>query len=75
MSQVQVDAETLGRLLGRVGATVAVGDGGATVTAPGWEARIERLDLGGVVRLGGIALRVGGVRLGADGVVVTFGVE
>jgi len=75
MSHLNLDGDSLARLLARAGVdTVAVGSSGATVTAPGWEAHIERIDLSGEVRLGALALRITGVALGAAGLSVKFSI-
>lgn len=76
MSHLQLDGETLARLLAQAGVSgVQVDGGGASLTASAWKARVERLDVEATVRVGGIALRVNGVQFGADGVGVRFSVE
>ena len=73
MSHLQLDGDGLARLLARSGVTkVDVDGGGATIAAPGWDARVERLQVEGTVRVGGITLRVMGVEFGGDGVGVRF---
>lgn len=75
MSHLQLDGDTLKRLLAQAGVTaVEVGSAGATLAAAGWEARVERLQVEGTVRVGALALRVSGVEFGGDGVEVRFSV-
>ena len=76
MSHLQLDGETLARLLAQAGVSgVQVDGGGAALTASGWQAHVEKLQLEATVRVAGIALRVTGVQFGADGVGVRFSVE
>jgi len=73
MSHLHLDADGLARLLARAGVTkVEVDGGGVGVTAAGWEARVERLELEGTVTVGGVVLRVTGVEIGGEGVGVRF---
>jgi len=73
MSHLNLDGDSLARLLARAGVDTAVVDSsGATVTAPGWEARVERVQVEATVRVGGLALRVTGVEFTDEGVGVRF---
>ena len=72
MSHLQLDGDTLGRLLARAGVTVSVDGRGVALGGAGWEAVVERLQVEATVRVGGIGLRVTGVEIGGEGVGVGF---
>ena len=50
MSHLQLDGDTLGRLLARAGVTVSVDGRGVALGGAGWEAVVERLQVEATVR-------------------------